>query len=109
VFQPKSRPWVNMDAADNEKIKAQVDQCPSRALTWYANNAAEKATEAKAEKTRIQVTDNGPVLVHGNVDIEHPDGTVEAKEKVTAFCRCGMSGNKPFCDGTHRKESWVAK
>lgn len=99
-----------MDAADTDKIKAQVNQCPSKALTWYANDpSAEKTTEAKAKKTRIQVTDNGPVLVHGNVDIEHPDGTVEAKEKVTALCRCGMSGNKPFCNGTHRKESWVEK
>jgi len=25
------------------------------------------------------------------------------KNKVTAFCRCGASANKPFCDGTHIK------
>ncbi|MFY8037103.1 MAG: CDGSH iron-sulfur domain-containing protein, partial [Cyclobacteriaceae bacterium] len=22
---------------------------------------------------------------------------------VTAFCRCGASSNKPFCDGSHKK------
>jgi CDGSH-type Zn-finger protein len=25
------------------------------------------------------------------------------KDNITAFCRCGGSSNKPFCDGTHRK------
>ncbi|RZW44308.1 MAG: hypothetical protein EX263_11035, partial [Flavobacteriaceae bacterium] len=22
---------------------------------------------------------------------------------ATAFCRCGASSNKPYCDGEHRK------
>ena len=34
VFQPKSRPWVNMEGAATEEIKAQVEKCPSGALTW---------------------------------------------------------------------------
>ena len=25
----------------------------------------------------------------------------EKIEKLSAVCRCGQSGNKPFCDGTH--------
>jgi CDGSH-type Zn-finger protein len=35
--------------------------------------------------------------------VKKNDGTIEQKNKVTAFCRCGASGNKPYCDGSHRK------
>jgi len=44
---------------------------------------------------------NGPLLVYGNVQVKHTNGTAENKSKVTAFCRCGKSGNKPYCDGSH--------
>jgi putative redox protein len=34
VFNTKARPWVNMAAAETERIKRQVERCPSGALTW---------------------------------------------------------------------------
>lgn len=34
VFRPKEVPWVHIDAADTEAIKAAVDKCPSGALTY---------------------------------------------------------------------------
>ena len=46
---------------------------------------------------------NGPLLVYGNITVKHPDGEEIQKNKVTAFCRCGQSSNKPYCDGTHTK------
>ena len=52
---------------------------------------------------KIEIAANRPILVHGNCEIKHADGTVETKEKMVALCRCGASANKPFCDGTHRK------
>jgi CDGSH-type Zn-finger protein len=52
----------------------------------------------------ITASKNGPLLVQGSVCIKGSDGEVikEADGNV-ALCRCGQSGNKPFCDGTHGK------
>lgn len=52
----------------------------------------------------IKVVPNGPLLMNGPLEIKTPDGsshTVGEGEK-TALCRCGQSGKKPFCDGTHK-------
>jgi putative redox protein len=34
VFDPRRRPWVQLEHADTETIKAQVERCPSGALSW---------------------------------------------------------------------------
>ena len=34
VFNPRRRPWVEMQHADSTTIAAQVDRCPSGALSW---------------------------------------------------------------------------
>jgi uncharacterized Fe-S cluster protein YjdI len=34
VFDPRKRPWVNVDAASKELIMQQIDQCPSKALSY---------------------------------------------------------------------------
>ena len=38
-------------------------------------------------------------------NIEQVRGTGRTIHRVTktALCRCGHSGNKPYCDGTHSK------
>jgi CDGSH-type Zn-finger protein len=59
------------------------------------------------ERTIIEVAANGPLLVKGTVEVKHADGRVEVKEKQCALCRCGHSTNKPWCDGSHRKEGFV--
>jgi CDGSH-type Zn-finger protein len=44
---------------------------------------------------------NGPYLVSGTVHLQDVDGREIAHPDQMALCRCGQSGNKPFCDGTH--------
>lgn len=34
VFDPKRRPWVDPLAATTDEIIAQVEKCPSGALSW---------------------------------------------------------------------------
>ncbi|MCC5943192.1 MAG: CDGSH iron-sulfur domain-containing protein [Balneolaceae bacterium] len=58
------------------------------------------------KNTLVEVMENGPLLVYGSIKITKPDGSEETKSKTTAFCRCGHSSNKPFCDGAHRKHDF---
>lgn len=52
----------------------------------------------------IQVKDNGPFLVQGDVEIKDAEGnTFDADGKAIALCRCGASTNQPFCTGNHNK------
>ncbi|MDH4144841.1 MAG: CDGSH iron-sulfur domain-containing protein [Acidimicrobiia bacterium] len=51
----------------------------------------------------IKIRENGPLLVRGPVTIEDHDGRAVACDgEMVALCRCGESGRKPLCDGTHR-------
>lgn len=100
VFQPKSKPWIDMEGANSEAIAAQVEKCPSGALQLVRE---EEEVIEKPEKTAVDVMENGPLLVKGSLEIKMPDGSVQHKSDLTAFCRCGASNNKPYCDGTHNK------
>lgn len=40
VYKPKDRPWITMENATTEELKAQVNQCPSGALSYYENDSA---------------------------------------------------------------------
>lgn len=106
VFNPKARPWVNVAGANSDKIMAQVKACPSGALSYYKNEnkkEMQKENPVNKETTVCEVMQNGPLIFHGNITVKNPDGTETIKEKKAAFCRCGASSNKPFCDGQHRK------
>jgi len=105
VFNPKRRPWVDLSQATTEQIVAQVQECPSGALSLAAKDDAPGA-EVAAERV-VEVMPNGPLMVYGNVTVKRADGSVTEHHKVTAFCRCGGSGNKPFCDGSHRKNGFT--
>ena len=55
---------------------------------------------------KVEVLENGPLLVYGTLNVINKDGTSEIKNKTTAFCRCGASNNKPYCDGSHVKSEF---
>ena len=50
----------------------------------------------------ISIRDNGPYLVRGGVTVTDAEGKSYEVQDVIALCRCGHSGRKPFCDGTHK-------
>lgn len=44
VFNLKTKPWVTITGADSETIKAQVNKCPTGALSWFKNDDPTEAT-----------------------------------------------------------------
>lgn len=104
VFDPAKRPWVDANGSDTNHIISQVSKCPSAALSFYLNSEGEKTADDIVEiDTVVEAKPNGPLFVYGNISIKKADGSTEKRTDVTAFCRCGNSGNKPFCDGSHLK------
>jgi uncharacterized Fe-S cluster protein YjdI len=104
VFDSARRPWIDPNAASAEDIAQAVDSCPSGALRWRRPGG-----EVAPASPTIEITPSrdGPLLVRGRIRIVLPDGTAEELTRA-AFCRCGHSGNKPFCDGTHREVGFRA-
>lgn len=106
VFNPKIKPWIKVENADTARVVEQIKKCPSGALSYYMNAEMEKETVEVSAETIIEPTPNGPLLVYGNVKVKDASGNETKKSNVTAFCRCGASSNKPYCDGTHHKISF---
>ena len=103
VFNPKKRPWIDLQGAETKQIVEQVKNCPSGALSYFYNVEGEQTETNIEAESIIEVTPNGPLMVYGNLKIKDASGNETHKHKVTAFCRCGASTNKPFCDGSHKK------
>jgi uncharacterized Fe-S cluster protein YjdI len=102
VFNPKERPWIKPDAATTQQMVDQVNKCPSGALSYFMNGEEAGNTKTEVESI-VEVSQNGPLLVYGNITVKDGQGNETKKHKVTAFCRCGASANKPYCDGSHQK------
>ena len=60
--------------------------------------------------SNIKCAPNGPYLLQGPVTLTDPTGKdiAIAEGKKIALCRCGLSENKPFCDGQHSKKGFSA-
>jgi uncharacterized Fe-S cluster protein YjdI len=109
VFNPMEKPWIKPDGAETEAIIGRVNHCPSGALSFFYNDRQETSNDtAPGEKTEatqepvVEILPNGPLLIHGNIHLKHQDEATSLKNTVTAFCRCGASANKPYCDGSHQ-------
>ena len=56
----------------------------------------------------IAAQENGPLVVGGNLEICSGTGRVINRVTTAKLCRCGHSGTKPFCDGSHRAAGFRA-
>lgn len=102
VYNPKEKPWIKIDNATTKELKNQIETCPSGALSFYMNDE-ENTSTSESTSMKAEVIPNGPLMIKGTIEVKCVDGRVDMKEEKTAFCRCGASSNKPYCDGAHRK------
>ena len=56
--------------------------------------------------TQFRVIKNGPLEVTGIFTISGIDGKPIDVIPPAYLCRCGGSANKPFCDGSHKKNGF---
>jgi uncharacterized Fe-S cluster protein YjdI len=101
VFRAEERPWIVVDGADADAIAATVEACPTGALHYRRRDGG--AQEQASDELTVEPRPNGPLFVRGHVRIVGDDGAVVREDTRVALCRCGASGNKPFCDGSHRR------
>jgi CDGSH-type Zn-finger protein len=67
--------------------------------------SSDRTSDGTTDGTWASVTacPHGPLLVRGDVEILLPDGSPAPRNRSTvALCRCGASGIKPWCDGSHK-------
>ena len=102
VFDPALKPWVQPDRGSQDEIEKVVRACPSGALRLSRGGAPEHGYPDRAQVT---VERNGPYWILG-IDAPVPPQGEGMDGRKYVLCRCGKSGNKPFCDGTHRDAKW---
>lgn len=100
VFDTTRRPWVQPAGAMPNDIAAVIERCPGGALHYKRLDGG--VNEEPDDPVTIQATPDGPLYVRGLVQLRGADAT-PVEDTRMALCRCGASGNKPFCDNSHRK------
>ncbi|HID50164.1 MAG TPA: hypothetical protein EYP40_11245 [Chromatiales bacterium] len=99
LFVGGRKPWCLPDRVDPAEVVAVVERCPSGALCYQAHE--EGVEERPVTENTVSVTCNGPYFLAGELDIEGAAEDMPGVRYRAALCRCGKSGNKPFCDNSH--------
>lgn len=93
--------FIHPDEASAEELSVLVRSCPSGALTFAHNDEAVEEAAPKSNKIAVQA--DGPILIHAN----HTINGKKTKGFRAALCRCGVSRNKPYCDGSHKEAGFA--
>jgi uncharacterized Fe-S cluster protein YjdI len=124
VFDPGSRPWINMKGAETDRIIETVDLCPTEALAWKWNEESRNAEVSTGHTNHIKfkrpelykvppateepgpvsvkIMRDGPIVIEGTFTLLHNETEKRLIKTINSFCRCGSTKSPPYCDGEHR-------
>lgn len=91
--------WIHPDAQGNAALLHVAKNCPSGAIRVVATNAdgASVSSDEAPLVNTMRLRENGPLAIEAEWRL---DGKPQDSPRAT-LCRCGMSKNKPYCDGSH--------
>lgn len=104
VFDPKAKPWIQAENGSLEGIFDVMAACPSGALRVAIGH--QEPQHLTTVDVSITLEPNGPYHVT-NVLLDAEFNGVGASRAKYSLCRCGLSKNKPFCDGSHYDAKWT--
>lgn len=104
------------------KFRAALCRCGASKNKPYCDNshldagfqdygAVGKATDGDPERggaLSVKAIKDGPLMLMGNVSVISSGAKSAWRGNRVALCRCGASGNKPFCDGQHKKVGFTS-
>lgn len=86
--------WIDPDAMPVEDLVMVARRCPSGAIRYQRHDGG--LEEAPPPVNLLRVREHGPYAL--NAPFTLPDGSSGLR---ATLCRCGQSGRKPWCDGSH--------
>ncbi len=107
IFNPARKPWVQPDKGTVEDLAEVMAACPpSGALSFRGGADGGCPTTVSRPAPRSPWNQMAPPIgPRCRAPPELPTGDGQTANKYV-LCRCGLSGNKPFCDGSHRDAGW---
>ena len=92
---------IHPDAMDADAVAAVASSCPSGAIRYERHDGG--SNEVAPEVNQLKTRENGPYALHASLVV---DGAADGFRAT--LCRCGLSGRKPWCDGSHVAGGFVA-
>ena len=86
-----------------------ANECPAGRLTAVEKDGEEHEPDYSPAIEILQDPEervSAGIFVKGGIPIESADGTLYEIRNRVVLCRCGFSGNKPFCDSRHVSEEF---
>ena len=93
--------WIHPDAVSPEEVALVARACPSGAITYERTDGGPQ--EPAPLVNQVRTREDGPLAFRATLRIAGEDAGFRA-----TLCRCGLSKDKPYCDGSHATSGFVA-